>query len=29
MKKDNILTEHTLEDFLKWYKENYSKKDIS
>ena len=26
MKKYNILTEHTLEDFLKWYKEDYSKK---
>ena len=24
--KYEILTEHTLEDFLKWYKENYSKK---
>ena len=26
MKKDKILTEYTLEDFLKWYKEDYSKK---
>ena len=26
MKKDNILTEYALEDFLKWYKEYYSKK---
>lgn len=26
VQKYEILTEHTLEDFLKWYKENYSKK---
>ena len=27
VQKYEILTEHTLEDFLKWYKENYSKKN--
>lgn len=26
MKKHNIFTDNTLKDFLKWYKEDYSKK---
>ena len=26
VQKYEILTEHTLEDFLKWYKNDYSKK---